>query len=146
MSRPTLAVFAIVAIAVMMGAASVAPAYAAPDKKVYDEKIKVNDTIDVGGVICGESGATADRKINGHITVWTNGNFNFQSTIMKKFFDSDGEAIGHSSAKVHIQDAVNGGPLKIQDSTKVICSNGAPNDADHFGITIHKDGSVNFHS
>jgi len=41
MSRPTLAVFAIVAIAVMMGAASVAPAYAAPDKneKVADVKI-----------------------------------------------------------------------------------------------------------
>jgi len=137
MRQTTLAVFAIVAIAVMMGAASVAPAYAA--KKDFVESVHMTDSFPSN--VCGVS-VQVEKKVNGHFTIWDNGKFKFNTTTIKKFFDGDDNLVGHSSTATNMQGTFGDGPISSQDNGMVICLNGADNERTRDGFTIHRDGSV----
>jgi len=151
MIRPTLAVFAIVAVAAMMGAASVAPAYAA--------KLEVNTT-DVNSVdfpfpasveICGATYVTMSVTITTKLHMWDTGKVKLHQVTATTFTDADGNILGTGKAVFNEITKAGKLPMSIsQENIKYSCTNGEslPSINDHYGHTtkINKDGTITHHS
>jgi len=142
MIRPILAVFAIVAIGVMMGAASVAAAPVTLTKNV-------NETVELPSAnffpIC-----DTDSVIMLTTTIisnkeWSNGKKNFQQITMTEFTDDEGNTIGKGTATRSKVTEVNPLPVRIivQDTFHFNCINGASDPgfeiSDSFGSTTTFD-------
>jgi len=143
MIRPTLAVLAIVAIAAMMGAASVAPVYAA--EKTSDVKLDEFEDDLTQRSVCGETLVDVERTTKTRSTIWDNGHYKLHITIAKKFFNQDtGEELGHfTSVSKHTGKDFGvfiSQSFEMNESFK--CLNGIGNGNDTFGFTVDEDGKV----
>ncbi len=150
MIRPTLAVFAIVAIAAMMGAASVAPAYAA--------KLLVNETTvsEMGpypypAEICGVKPVILFQTTVTKVHMWDTGKVKLHEETFITFEDMDGKIIGQGSGVLNEITNVDKLPLEIsRDNGKLKCTNGESDPEfeynNHFGhkTTVNKDGSLSY--
>ena len=135
-----LPLLAIVAIAAMMGAASIAPAYAA--QKVIDTNDKTS-----GSFVAFACGTLVDVAFKSHFrfVVWDNDKFKFHSNDSFKLTDFfTGASVGIASGTTNQQGDFVDLPISFQSNFNISCKN-APNTNDHFGSTIHKDGSITFH-
>jgi len=157
MSRTTLAVFAIVAIAAMMGVASVAPAYAAKVVIDTDEDLPIK----IGQQrTCGLAILFWNETRTETFTLWDNGHFKMSVSWEKEFFaskadrtsgenliatetsltkeqgwfDDDGYQDGDGT---HVDEVVT-----IQDKSRTICLNGEDNFKTHYVFILHKDGTM----
>jgi len=151
MRQTTLAVFAIVAIAAMMGASTVAPAYAA--------KLTVNTT-DVAEMdfpypasveICGATSVKMLVVITTKLHMWDTGKVKLHQETATTFTDADGNIIGTGKSVLNEMTKANKLPMSIsQENNKFSCTNGEslPSINDHFGhtTTIDKDGNIKHHS
>jgi len=166
MSRTILTVVAIVAIATMMGVATVAPAYAAPSEKANKDKDVTifNDVRNTqsGGLgdplghrdICG----FGDTRINWTKiktttgTLWDNSHFKINISSERTYYapvpDDEplysGEVIGVETVNSNEQGFFpEDGPVTIQENTKLKCLNGEKGGTSHSGSTdVYKDGKI----
>jgi len=147
MRQTTLAVFAIVAIAAMMGAATVAPAYAA--------KLEVNNTdvsemdypFPASVVICGATSVTQHSVITMKVHMWDTGKVKLHQVTATTFIDSEGNIVGTGKSVLNEITNTDKLPLKIShENDKFSCTNGesSPSWNNHYGIitTVDKDGNV----
>ena len=135
-----LAVFAIVAIAAMMGAASIAPAYAA--QKIIDTHTK--DTGFFGTNVCGTF-VVGELHINTHFRLWDNGHHKFHSTINGEMFDFvTGAFVADVTQVLNSSGGATTLPFVLQDSFNVECADGTT-EGFHFGITIDENGKAHVH-
>jgi len=152
MIKPTLAVFAIVAIAAMMGAASVAPAYAV--------KLLVNETTvsELGpfpfpAEVCGEKPVVMlETKIT-KVYMWDTGKVKLHEETYINFEDMDGNIVGQGSGVLDEMTKVDKLPKDIShENTKFKCVNGESDPEfegyNSFGsiTTVDKDGTITTHS
>ncbi len=152
MSRTTLAVFAIVAIAVMMGAASVAPAYAA--------KLEVNRT-DVMEMepylfpaeVCGVLPVVMLQTTITKVYIWDTGKVKLEQKTYFTFEDLDDNIVGQGFGKLNEITKVDKLPKDIsQENNRFKCTNGASDPEfegqNNFGqiTTVDKDGNITSHS
>jgi len=134
-----LALFAIVAVAAMMGTASITPAYAA--QKVADRSSK--ETISDNGLLCGEL-VQIDGFFLSRFIQWDNDKFVLHFNFNVVLTDASGKGVGTWSGVFYQQGDSGDLPVSFQSNSKVTCKN-APNSISNFGAILHKDGSVTFH-
>jgi len=136
-----LPLFVIVAVAAMMGTASIAPAYAA--QKTTDTKFNIDYTYEV--IVC-EQVVQADVNNKGHFIIWDNNKFNFKTTIVWKFTDASGNNVGHHTGTNSQHGTIGDTPQVYQVNGITTCAGTGQVSYHHFGVTLHKDGTVNIHS
>ena len=141
MIRPTLAVLAIVAIAAMMGASSIAPAFAG-SKTTIDTSgdFKIFKIMGCGVIV------DVDGESKSSMTFWDNGKVQIKKTTKLTLIDRDtreivGKGVSTSSFNISSKEL----PMTSQENTNINCINGESNEKVHTGFTIHKDGSMTFH-
>jgi len=155
MRQTTLAVFAIVAIAAMMGAASVAPAYAA--KKTVDIVVALDDTTGDQRDICGFGLVKLNwfKSETRTFTLWDNGHFKLSFTWEKEYYekaDTDKlNLIATASSTTKKQGSFEDPEdlsevIILTEKSLVKCKNGEPSEVTHSGFTLHKDGTVTVHN
>jgi len=143
MIKPTLAVFAIVAIAAMMGAATVAPAFAGNSKTTFDTggDFKIFEIFGCGVIV------DVDGESKGSITTWDNGKMQIKTNTKLTLIDREtreivGKGVSTSSFNISSKEL----PQTLQENTNINCINGESNEKVHTGFTVHKDGiSMTFH-
>ena len=116
-NKNTMSVFAIVAIAVMMVASSIAPAYAA--KKVFDN----NFYSQISGTaynVCGQT-ANYDATVRGHITIWDNDKVIYKERYSVTYTDLNGKHIGNAHTSYIDVDQFGDGPQVYNETIKVTC-------------------------
>jgi len=156
MIRPILAVFAIVAIAAMMGAASVAPAYAAVTLEVNDIDIgeqKENTGFPSAAFRCGENNLTHIFQTTKITKEWSNNKLSSQTITKTEFFNSGGDSVMKGMETRSEVGEFFEKPFKTitQDNNKFWCTNGETDTTfeinDHAGSTTiyNKDGTVLIH-
>jgi len=152
MRQTTLAVFAIVAIAAMMGAASVAPAYAAPkdavtkdvDKTTVEPKTGVQRECGTEYLAFNEIRTTKGK-------IWSNGHFKMSVSWEKEFFaitDVNQEVLlATASSSTTEQGQFDGDTIRIvQDKSKVTCLNGGESSKTHYVYTLSRSGNISVQS
>jgi len=147
MRQITLAVFAIVAIAAMMGAASVAPAYAAKLEVNTTDVIEVNFPFPASVEICGETSVEMIVVITTKLHMWDTGKVKLHQETATTFTDADGNIIGTGKSVLNEMTKADKLPMSIsQENNKFSCTNGEslPSINDHYGhkTTIDKDGNI----
>jgi len=149
MRQTTLAVFAIVAIAAMMGVASVAPAYAA--KKDVDTNETVTTTPVARGV-CGVAFLDTVKVRTDIITIWDNGHYKMSVSFEKKFYAQDDvnqeNLIAYETSSTKDQGTFNGDSevITTQDKSKLICYNGEEGMKTHYVFTLSRSGNISEHA
>ena len=151
MRQTTLAVFAIVAIAAMMGAATVAQAYAAKLEVNTTDVVEVNFPFPAFVEICGETSVEMIVVITTKLHMWDTGKVKLHQETATTFTDADGNIIGTGKAVLNEMTKADKLPMSIsQENNKFSCTNGEslPSINDHFGHTtkIDKDGNITHHN
>lgn len=169
MRQTTLAVFAIVAIAAMMGVATVAPTYAAPSEKANNDKDGTffDDVRNTFSVIIGQPqgklgicGFGDDVKIQWTKikttsgTLWDNGHFKINISSERTYYAPVTSGDIHDPDKVIGVETVNqnkqgdfseleGPVVTLHENTKLKCFNGAKGTMSHGGSTdVYRDGRI----
>ena len=150
MIRPTLAVFAIVAIAAMMGASSVAPAYAAkPIVNTNDKVGPIEFPFPASVEICGVTNLTFLTTLITNFKEWANGKIKMHLVTQTSFVDQDGNVVAAGTAVANeISKSDNTHPKITQDNTSFSCTNGESDPENEFNfhngmtVTFDKDGSI----
>jgi len=148
-----LPLFVIVAVAAMMGAASIAPTYAAQ---------KTTDTHDTSEVLAGGLGAQCGSastnlfvKSNSFTKVWDNGKMKTHASVKFTLYDvSTGVLVGTIPGQViNFQGDTSALPISIQINAggTGTCTDGTPLpfqiiEPFHCGFTVQRDGDVIAHN
>ena len=135
-----LSVFAIVAVAAMMGVASIAPAYAA--QKLVDDKINIE-----GSFPSFQCGVPVDInfKNTGQVTIWDNGKFNAKVFTNYVLTDLNGDKVGVAHDTFSEVGEFGDLPIVRQSNFNFTCEGSGVQTSFHAGITLHRDGSVSNH-
>ena len=144
-------VFAIVAVAAMMGAASIAPAYAAAKTSTHEE---TKDLIGPVGAICDSASVDLFVETNVFTIEWNNGHFKIHSDFKFTLYDtSTGDLVGTiPGSALNFQGKNFVGPISIQLNTGGIgaCTNGTPLfeifEESHCGQTFQRTGDTISHN
>ncbi len=142
----------IVAVAAMMGAASIAPAYAA--QKITNTHEITEDFIDnVAVPICGAAvGVDLFVQVNMFTKEWDNGHFKIHiNSHFNVYDDITGELVGTipgNAINFQGKDAL---PisLNVNSGGEGACTDGSPlqfESASHCGVTIQRSGNTIVHS
>jgi len=134
-----MSVFAIVAIAAIMGLASTTPAYAAT--KVLDEKFDNNIT--GPEFACGAVSFELNNK--GHFVIWDNDKYSFKSITKSIMLDADGNIVGRTIGTISDIGTFGDAPQILQNHAMAICEKTGQILNLQFGYTLHKDGTMIFH-
>ena len=135
-----MSVFTIIAIAAMMSAASIIPAYAAT--KVLDDDFDI-DFVQFAPA-CGQI-ALVDGNIKGHIIIWDNNKFNFSAVENDVLLDNLGNKIGTAHATLNEVGTFGDAPQVFQFNVKITCDGSGQESNLHSGLTLHKDGTITPH-
>jgi len=148
-----LPLFVIVAVAAMMGAASIAPVYA-PGKTTDTHEI-TEDLIGPAGPFCGSANTNLFLKVNTFEKVWDNGHAKMHLNAQFNLYDSSTEELVGTipGIVINIQTSKDVLPLSLNINTggAGTCTDGSPlPDIDppgsHCGLTIQRDGDTIAHS
>ena len=139
-NKNVMSVFAIVAVAAMMGAASIAPAYAAT--KLVDDKIDNSGSF--AGFECGVP-VTINFDQTGHVTVWDNGKFNAKIFTKYVLDDLNGDKVGVAHDTFSQVGEFGDLPFVEQQNFSFTCEGSGLDASFHAGFTVHRDGSVTNH-
>jgi len=137
-----LPLFVIVAVAAMMGTASIAPAYAA--QKVTDTSSKTSGSF--LAIVCGQL-VDATFKTLSRFVLWDNDQFKTHSKTSFKLTDTvTGALVGTVNSVSNNQGDFVDLPVSVQRNQNVTCAGTGQISNFNSGLTIHKDGSITFHS
>ena len=137
-------VFAIVAVAAIMGVASIAPALAERTVKTNDLNVTfpVLDFSPAG--LCGDD--IALRTIHIQTKEWNNGKVVFHINVDSLLGDfGAGELVGTSSFVLNFVGDTDDFPLVLQANATVECVDGSTPLNEHFGFTVDRNGEVHPH-
>jgi len=152
MIKPTLAVVAIVAIATMMGAASVAPVYAA-ELEVNETYVEEMGPYPFPAEVCGVQSVVMLQTTITKVYIWDTGKVQLHQKTFFNFEDIDGNIIGQGFGELNEMTKVDKLPKDIsEENNKFKCTNGASDPEfegyNSFGhiTTVNKDGSIAYRS
>ena len=117
MIKPTLAVFAIVAIAAMMGAASVAPAYAAK-LLVYETIISEIEPFPFPAEVCEVKPVLMFQTTITKVHIWDSGKVKIYEKTAITFEDMDGNIVGQGSGETNEMTKVDKLPKEISQENE----------------------------
>ena len=146
-NKKVMSVFTIFAVAVMMGAASIAPAYAATKLTEIDldEEIEVTG---IGAIFCDDDDGFKGF-IKGSVVEWDNGHtrVNVVSHFLLTTASGEPSGVFHGTEHTVVStfDGDNVFPVVVQANVKVTCNGEGQVFNDHFGFTIHEDGTITLH-
>ncbi len=141
-----LSVFAIVAVAAMMGVSSIAPAYAA--QKVVDDRTEFHSEFSFVGTTCGITSVfTVQQWSVDFIKIWSNDHYKIHSeTVVIVTDDNDGDAVVLNIESVFNQQGnFSNNPQSIQYNEEGLCADGTTFSSVHVGSTLHRDGTQTDH-
>ena len=145
-----LSVFAIVAVAAMMGASTIAPAYAA--QKFIDFKEQSETPAGFAVNLCGEVVVELTISTNTFLKVWDNQKFKFHDDAQINLYSLGGALVGTAPLQsLNIQGDLDDFPISgnFNQGGDGECLDGTTFTAfpaDHCGATLQKDGELIEHS
>jgi hypothetical protein len=146
-NKKIFSVFAIVAVAAIMGVSSIAPALAERTVKTTDfnETIVLPDFSPNGD--CGENGALRVFHINAK--TWNNGKIVFhidiESFLFSFSFGSGLTLVGTSTTVVNFVGDLDDLPVMLQANATVECEDGSTPVNEHFGFTVDPNLGIHPH-